>query len=74
MAKAPSVETQLRTARADIRRLTFELARANQQATAYRTRATQAEQDAAQWKQRFDILLVITKDGPKKGVKEVPRG
>lgn len=74
MARQPSPETQLRTARADIRRLTVELARAEQQAAAYRARATQAEQEAAQWKNRFDILLVITKDGPKAAPKDGVQG
>ena len=74
MPRQPSTETQLRTAKADIRRLNIELQRAQQQVSAYRERATKAEQDAAQWKHRFDILLVITKDGPKKDVGEVPRG
>jgi hypothetical protein len=57
MPRQPSIETQLRTARADIRRLTVEVARAEQQATGYRARATKAEQEASEWKQRFDILL-----------------
>ena len=74
MAKAPSTETQLRTARADIRRLTVEVARANQQAAAYRTRATQAEREVGQWKQRFDILLrrdgVKTSGDPQRACKE----
>jgi hypothetical protein len=57
MAREPSTETKLRTAKADIRRLYIELARANQAASEYRARATKAEQEAAEWKQRFDVLL-----------------
>lgn len=67
MARAPSVETQLKSARAELRRVAVELAQANQRTSEWRARATKAEQEAAQWKERFDILLVITKDGPKKG-------
>lgn len=57
MAKQPSVETQLRTARADLRRTQAELHRANLAANEYRIRATKAEQEAAEWKSRFDKLL-----------------
>lgn len=63
MGKPPSIETQLKTARADLRRMDIELARANQQASAYRERATKAEQAVAEWKERFDILL--RRDGMK---------
>lgn len=74
MGKAPSIETQLRTAKSRIKELERSLSEAEKQRLAYRTRATQAEQESAQWKQRFDILLLITKDGPKAtpkdGVKE----
>jgi hypothetical protein len=65
MAKSPSVETQLRTAKADIRRLHIELNRAAQSVSDYRSRATKAEQEAAEWKQRFDLLL--RRDEQKKG-------
>jgi hypothetical protein len=57
MARQPSVETQLRSARTDLRRLTLELAQANQRTEQWRGRATKAEQEAAEWKGRFDILL-----------------
>lgn len=60
MAKAPSTDTQLRTTRALLRGVEAELARTRQQATDYRIRATKAEQECAEWKQRFDTLLSIT--------------
>lgn len=65
MARPPSPETQLRTTRALIRGLEKELARARQQVTDYRARATKAEQESAEWKRRFDILL--QRDEQKKG-------
>lgn len=57
MAKQPSVETQLRRARADCRELNAELIVVRKRAAEYCTRATKAEQELAEWKQRFDILL-----------------
>ena len=57
MAKAPSLETQLRTARADLRRVTLERNDAVKQCSLYRARATKAEQEVSEWKQRFDVLL-----------------
>ena len=66
MPREASTETKLRTARANIKELQRALSEAEKQRTAYRERATKAEQEAAEWKRRFDILLLITKDGPKK--------
>jgi hypothetical protein len=57
MSRLPSPETQLRTMRALLKRTQSDLATAKQQASEYRARATKAEQDATEWKQRFDILL-----------------
>ena len=65
MPREASAETKLRTAKADIRRLHIELNRANKSANEYRARAAKAEQEAAEWKQRFDILL--RRDQQKKG-------
>ena len=59
MPRAASEATQLRAAKADIRRLTVERGRAEQQAAAYRARATKAEQEVAEWKKRFDALLKV---------------
>lgn len=64
MSKAPSTDTQLRAARARVKALERDLSEAEKQRNAYRTRATQAEQEAASWQKRFDILLLITKEGP----------
>jgi hypothetical protein len=57
MAKAPSIETQLKTARAELRKLHIDLLREQQQVAHYRARTMKAEQEVAEWKQRFDILL-----------------
>lgn len=57
MAKAPSADTQLRTLKAQAKDLNKQLDAALVQRDAYRARATKAEQEAADWKQRFDILL-----------------
>lgn len=67
MPRQPSVETQLKSARAELRRTAIELAQASQRISEWRARASKAEQEAEEWKRRFDILLAITKDGPKKG-------
>jgi hypothetical protein len=57
MAKAQSEATQLRKARADLKRATMRLNTVTMQCEAYRVRATKAEQDCADWKSRFDLLL-----------------
>lgn len=57
MSKAPSVETQLRTERRENSELRKQLSAARFEVTNYRTRATKAEQEAAEWKRRFDVLI-----------------
>lgn len=57
MSRMPSEKTQLATAKSEIKRLKAELQSAESALRAYRTRATQAEQACADWKQRFDKLL-----------------
>lgn len=52
MAREPSTETQLKSARAELRKLRIDLLREQQQVAHYRARATKAEQEAAEWKQR----------------------
>ena len=57
MSKAPSDATLLRQARRDIKELQSELDATRMAQTVFRQRATKAEQDCAEWKARFDLLL-----------------
>lgn len=60
MGRVPSTETQLRNLK---RELSREIDRANgfaRDRDAYRARATRAEQEVAEWKNRFDALLMRT--------------
>lgn len=57
MSRAPSEATQIRTLRAELKRAHNETLAARNQCAEYRARATRAEQEAAEWKARFDILL-----------------
>lgn len=66
MSRAPSVETQLRNVKSELAR---EEKRARQFASErdqYRIRATKAEQEVAEWKRRFDLLLERTPKEPTK--------
>lgn len=57
MSRAPSEKTQLRTAERVIKQLRAEVLEVRRERDAYRSRATQAEQQVAEWKARFDALL-----------------
>jgi FtsZ-binding cell division protein ZapB len=57
MSKAPSEKTQLATAKRTIRSLQTEVQNLCAEVTRYRSRATQAEQSAVAWRDRFDKLL-----------------
>jgi hypothetical protein len=57
VSKAPSDVTLLRTIRAEYKRLHTEFSQLQRVCNSYRSRATKAEQEAAEWKVRFDILL-----------------
>jgi FtsZ-binding cell division protein ZapB len=57
MSRAPSAETQLKNLRRLHNELQRELNTARIAADAYRARATKAEQEAADWRKRFDALL-----------------
>lgn len=61
MSRMPSEKTQLTTAKRMIRELQQEVRNVVAEVTRYRTRATQAEQQAAEWKARFDKLLEFRK-------------
>ena len=57
MPKSPSEATQLRTAKAALTRLQLDYLSVVQQRDAFRVRAEKAEKEAAEWKDRFDLLL-----------------
>ena len=57
MSKLPSDATQLRSLKSEFNHPNRECASARQYRDMYRARAIKAEQDVAQWKERFDILL-----------------
>lgn len=57
MSRAPSEATQIKNLRRDLNELRGELTRTQAAMSTYRTRATKAEQECAEWKERFDILL-----------------
>lgn len=57
MSKLPSEATQIRTLRRELREIDSARLHALQEAKEYRVRATKAEQECAEWKARFDLLL-----------------
>lgn len=57
MSRMPSEKTQLATAKRMIRDLQAEIRNLTGSLNSYRVRATQAEQQTAEWKARFDKLL-----------------
>jgi hypothetical protein len=64
MARKPSDATllvrtkaELKRAKDDIKSLTSQLSGTRSLVTDYRARATKAEQEVAEWKNRFDLLL-----------------
>lgn len=69
MSRKPSEATQLATAKRELKRLGVELAQYRSELLKYRTRATQAEQQTAEWKERFDKLLEFREQF---GKKEIP--
>ena len=60
MSRPPSDATLLRAAKRDLNETRAYLRDARRQCEAYRIRATQAEQECAEWKARFDLLLQRT--------------
>jgi hypothetical protein len=57
MSRAPSLQTRFKTIRRMHTNLQKELNTARIAVEAYRARATKAEQEAAEWRKRFDLLL-----------------
>ena len=64
MSRLPSPETEIRNLRSLLRKTAKALREAIDREKAYRTRATQAEQQIAEWQNRFDALLKIVPSGP----------
>jgi len=64
MSKPPSEATQLRTAKREAKELTGENWRLRNEVDHFRARATKAEQQCAEWKERFDILLRRDQEKP----------
>lgn len=62
--RQPSEKTQLLRLRREANRFSIERAGLQSQIAGYRTRATKAEQEAAEWKARFDQLLKVTTQRP----------
>ena len=62
--RQPSPQTELRNLRRDLKRTEEDLRAVKQAAEAYRSRATKAEQETAEWKRRFDLLLARTPEEP----------
>jgi hypothetical protein len=61
MSRAPSEKTQLATAKRMVRDLQESVRDLTMSVNHYRARATQAEQQTAEWKARFDKLLEFRK-------------
>lgn len=57
MSKTQSDATALRLLKQDYKRLKADYDRASEQFRESRGRATRAEQELADWKRRFDLLL-----------------
>ncbi len=60
MGRIASPETQLRQARSENKELRKSLTGSQAEAIRYRHRVTTLEQELAQWKERFDLLLKRT--------------
>ena len=60
MSKQPSEKTQLASERRHNKRLLGEMHAVVRERDSYRIRATKAEQELAEWKKRFDLLLART--------------
>lgn len=57
MAKAQSEATQIRALKRELKNLQSTFTTVCILRDEYRARATKAEQEAAQWRERFDLLL-----------------
>lgn len=68
MGKAPSEATQLRTIKRELKAILDDREKLKMLSHQYRERATKAEQECAEWKARFDALLLRTPEVRTNGV------
>lgn len=66
MSRQPSVDTQLRNAKSQLRETTRQLEIAREVCRRLEARASKAEREVAEWKGRFDSLLRAIPDGTLK--------
>ena len=64
MSRQASPETELKNARAELRRLNVSWGQMIAERDRYRIRATNAEMAVVEWKNRFDALLKILPEKP----------
>jgi hypothetical protein len=64
MARLPSEATQLRTAKREAKELRDELWQVKQERHRALVRLSKAEDELAEWKERFDILLRRDQENP----------
>ena len=64
MSRKPSPETELRAVRAEFSRFQATYDERIRECTAFRLRAIKAEEECAEWKRRFDLLLERTPKEP----------
>ncbi len=65
MGRTASPETQLRSAKAEIKDLEAQLTVMRRSRDEYHSRTTKAEQECKEWKERFDLLLKRTPESLK---------
>jgi len=65
VSRPPSAETQLRTAKSELKEQRAALSAQAEATAIWRGRATKAEQEVAEWKARFDLLLKRTPESLK---------
>jgi phage shock protein A len=63
--REPSPATEIRNLRRALAQTRDGAARAVSERDAFRARATKAEQEVAEWKRRFDLLLARTPEAPR---------
>lgn len=61
MSRKPSAETELRNVKRELNRVLGDCADMRAERDNFRARATKAEQEAADWRRRFDLLLEKSK-------------
>jgi hypothetical protein len=65
MSRKPTPETELKTVKRELRQSQEDAAKWLRDANTYRARAMQAEQECADWRKRFDLLLARTPAKPE---------